>query len=60
MVLQLAEPSVVRLVLAPRLQAVHGAAIAVRASALERGLAEGLHALPQDYKGVEFELPQAC
>ncbi|MCX7198496.1 MAG: BMP family ABC transporter substrate-binding protein [Proteobacteria bacterium] len=56
----LAEPSVVRLVLAPRLQAVHGAAIAARASALERVLADGLHALPQDYNGVEFELPQAC
>ena len=48
------------LVLAPRLQAVHGAAIAARASALERGLADGLYALPQDYNGVEFELPQAC
>ncbi len=50
----LADPSVVRLVLAPRLQAAHGAAIAAHAAALVQGRCT----LPQDYNGTEFELPQ--
>lgn len=49
----LADPSVVRLVIALRLQAAHGAAVAAHAAALVQGRCT----LPQDYNGAEFELP---
>ena len=51
----LAEPSVARLVMAARYQAAHASAIAARTTAL----IDGQITLPQDYNGVEFELPLA-